>query len=258
MKDDIKKKKEKVVFDYFRKVYSSFPKGEIIYQDKPDFLIKANDKIIGVEITEAINDTEELTKYKIQVDVANRVLEKLKNILKFTFSIDISLNNYCLSNKRREEISHKLMEICSKEYYNLKNLEGFIIRNYKQPINKISIKERNILEKMGYRYLPEEVDYIYITRYDIDAESWNSQGVAFWAPAFDVGKLSSILEKKEKKLIDYTKCDEQWLILFCTGLAYSYYKRFNLNETIDSDFDKIFFIQLNEKLLELKTKKRIK
>lgn len=49
-------KSEIYVFDYFKEAYQDFPEGEVIYQDKPDYLIKADTKLIGIEITEAVID----------------------------------------------------------------------------------------------------------------------------------------------------------------------------------------------------------
>ncbi len=82
-------KSETYVFDYFKETYQDFPEDEVIYQDKPDYLVKAETKLIGIEITEAVIDPIELSKYKFQVSITDDILDQLKDKLPFTFCIGV-------------------------------------------------------------------------------------------------------------------------------------------------------------------------
>lgn len=71
-------------------------------------------------------------------------------------------------------------------------------------------------------------------------------------PNFTIDKLQPILDKIHKALKEYAKCDEQWLLIYGDDLPGSYYHNVEINETVHSDFDKIFFIQPSKKITEIR------
>lgn len=83
------------------------PKGNEIYDDKPDYRIQTEGKLIGIEITEAVVSEAELSRYKFQVSLTDEVLEQLKDKLPFTFSIGIDTKKdaYLPLKKKRQVIN---------------------------------------------------------------------------------------------------------------------------------------------------------
>lgn len=59
-------------------------------------------------------------------------------------------------------------------------------------------------------------------------------------PEFTNEILSSILVKKEKSLLQYDNCDENWLLISEAMDFYSYFSDINIKNDIISKFDKIF------------------
>ncbi len=130
------------------------------------------------------------------------------------------------------------------------------MRDFGSPIENFPIDiQKQILGK-GYRNLPEGILEISIGRYDGVGNSWNSESTAIVVPNFNLERLKQILKKKEMKLQDYTKCDEQWLIIWGSGLPDSYYNKVQINELVETEFDKIFFVRPGKDITEIKLKNK--
>ncbi len=249
-------KNETYVFDYFKDNYQDFPKGEVIHQDKPDYLIKTDAKLIGVEITEAVIDPIELLKYKFQISITDDVLDQLKDKLPFTFNINVDLKKDAdLPIQKKIKVVQEVIDLCSKECLNLGNLEYYNVHDFGTPIGSFPLDIQKQILANGYRNLPDGILEISIGRYDGVGNSWNNESAAMVVPNFNLEKLKPILEKKEMKLQDYNKCDEQWLLIWGSALPNSYYDKVEINEMVNTKFDKIFFVRPNKDLIEIKINK---
>jgi hypothetical protein len=248
-------KSETFVFEYFKENYKDFPEGQVIYQDKPDYLIKTFTKLIGVEITEAVIDPKELSRYRLRVSITDDILDQLKDKLPFTFCIDVDLKkDVNLSLKKKREVISELIDLCCKECISLQNLEFYNVWDFGSPIENFPVDIQNQILAQGYRNLPDGILEISLGRYDDVGKSWNSASTAIVAPNFNFEKLKPILKKKEIKLRDYTKCDEHWLLIWGSGLPDSYYSKVQINYSVETEFNKIFFVRLGKDITEIKLK----
>ena len=246
------KDKEPYIFEEFKNLYN-LPDCDVIYDDGPDYRIQIPAKIIGIEITEAVISEKDLRVFRFKVALTNDVLKILRDRLPFTFSIDIDTKENCyLSPIKRQKAIKELVEICSDECVNLKNLDSYKVYDFGAPLKDYPFAIQSDLLAKGYRNLPEGISEISLCRFDNIGTSWNTESTAIMVPNFTIEKLQTILKKKHKALKKYIKCDEQWLVIFGDRLPESYYNEVDINEAVNSDFDKIFFIQPKKGLIEIK------
>lgn len=243
---------ESFIFKSFIDKYHSFPDGEIIHQDKPDYIVKSNDKVIGIEITEAIIDPVELKRYQLEISITDQVLDKLKDKLPFTFEITVHIiKDADLTFKKRRKAIDELVELCFKDAYNLRNLQYYRVHDFGASIDTFPIEIQKEILSNGYGNLPEGIKEVSIGRYDSVSTSWNSQSTAMMVPHFTSERLQRILNEKEKKLENYMTCDEHWLLIWGSGMPRSYYYNVEIKEPINTKFDKVFFIRPQTDLTEI-------
>ncbi len=246
------KDNESFVFKAFRNKYLSFPDGEIIHQDKPDYIVKSKNKKIGIEITEAIIDPVELERYQLEILITDQVLEKLKDKLPFTFYISIHINKDTdLTLKKRRKAIQALVELCFEDAYNLTNFQYYRVHDFGAPIDTFPKEIQEQILASGYRNLPEGIKEVSIGRHDSISKSWNSQSAAMMVPHFTSERLKKILKEKEKKLENYMTCDEHWLLIWGSSMPRSYYYNVEINEPINTKVDKVFFIRPQTDLTEI-------
>lgn len=248
------KDKEPWVFDSFKNLYKAFPQGESIRQDKPDYILQTDNKLIGIEITEAVIDPLELERYRFQVLITDEVLNQLKDKLPFTFYITVDpKKDAVLPIKKRKKVVKELVDLCVRECMELKNLEHYRVHDFGGPIDSFPISVQKQILDSGNRNLPEDILEISIGRYDVVGKSWNGESTAMVVPDFTTEKLKQILVNKEEKLKDYAKCDEHWLLVWGSGLPQSYYSNVEIEEPLDTAFEKVFFIRPEKDLTEITT-----
>ena len=61
--------------------------------------------------------------------------------------------------------------------------------------------------------LPEEIDFVYMSRYDNMGASFNSKPEGGTVADLTIDYIRPIISKKESKLVDYYRCTEYWLII---------------------------------------------
>ena len=247
--------KERFIFEAFKEMYNG-PKGNAIHSDKPDYRIEIENKLIGIEITEAVISETELRKFKFQVSLTDEVLKLLEDKLPFTFSISIELKRDAyLPIKKKRIIIDEIVELCGRESKALLNLEIYRVNDFGAPINQYPSEVQVDLLNRGYRNLPEGINEISIHRYDSVGKSWNSEATAMMVPNFTIANLLPILKKKHRALKEYFKCDEHWLLIYGDDLPDSYYDNFEINEPVETLFDKVFFMQRGKHLSEITANK---
>jgi hypothetical protein len=52
LQEAVKKARERAYLERFRENFASFPEGEVIPSEHPDFLVKTQPRWIGIELTE--------------------------------------------------------------------------------------------------------------------------------------------------------------------------------------------------------------
>ena len=69
----------------------------------------------------------------------------------------------------------------------------------------------------------------------------------------ELQRAQKILKQKEHKLQKYKECNKQWLLIWGYDLPNSYYNKVEIEEEVNTIFDKIFFAHLGRYLTEIKT-----
>ncbi|MHA8061395.1 hypothetical protein PQG22_08980 [Aquirufa beregesia] len=249
-----KKKRELYILNFFKDKYVDFPSGKIEESERPDFIVNGENRLIGIEITEAIISPTELEKYKFQISITNDVLYELKDKLPFKFDIDIILkNNITISSKKKSKIISEIIELCLNECSNMKDLEIFQVQDFGANINTLPENYLKSIISKGYRNLPYGIHKISIGRCDSAKESWNNESYGMVLPNFTLEKLNRILLEKEKKLMDYAPCNEHWLLIWASRTPQSYYDKVEISDKVESKFDKIFFVQASKGIVEIFT-----
>ena len=219
----------------------------------PDVIYTTNlGKTIGIEITECyynefLKASSEFT-FKFNKEVINNIEEDFE----YPFILDIELNHENpIKLKFRNSIIKDLRKICVKEFSKLNPRESKKLENIGEIESFGQVKE--LLLSSGYRHLPESILSITMTRVDGIEKSFHLETTAGVVPSFNDEILNKIIKSKEKRLLKYKKCDENWLLI-CEGIDfYNYFSDIDLKDKIVSDFNKIFlYRQLHSQVVQLK------
>jgi hypothetical protein len=247
------------LIDRFKKCYKYFPSGELIKTNPPatDFILKTNDSTIGIELTEALHSEQARQISADTYNFTNGVVMELRNKLPFTFAIDIDLSpTIPIPKTNRPKLITQVVEQCVKEFSNLQPNECRDIEDIGIDLSGIPVDRPEVLNMMlgkGYRNLPPGIKGIKIIRIDGISESWNWQGEGGAIPNFTAENLASILEKKHKKLSQYTSCSQYWLIITEGNYYTGSFKKILIETSVESLFDKVFlFRSVEEIVIELK------
>lgn len=237
----------------FKEMYSDFPNGQLLHPDRPDFILIANDKKIGIETTQVVHsDTDKRisSEKMLFIDI---VLAKLTPLLPFNFILTIDLfteNGIRKSNK--EEIATEVANFCASEFMNLKNLQHADVDHIDFDFDSVPVWLKNDMLSHGHRNLPKGIKSISIFRYD-GHESFNPKSEAAAIPRFSKERLDIVIKDKEIKRQKYETCDEYWLIIWQGGGITGYFGDIDFDIPISTVFDKVFILRsIQNDLLTLK------
>lgn len=220
------------------------PDGTYQYTDPPwpDVVWTTSlDKIVGIEITEAVISENEVAKDAFKNELTDLVLADLKSILPFPFDLTIKPNHKIpIKQAQKRKIIDELVKICSTEAAKLKNFEIMHLDNFDTDIKSYPLHIQEMIYHKGYRNLPKGVKLIKLGRWDSAGKSWNPNTGGRVVPDFTWEKLSPILKVKEDKLKKYQKCDEYWLIIWESGGLHSYYDKIDIFQIPSTGFNKVF------------------
>lgn len=236
----MKREREEFIFYKFKNCYKDFPAGEVDNEniDRPDFIIKGEKKI-GIEITEVYQDSyRKYSKMKQKSSDRNNfsilLVDMLQRNVTFKFEVSIQFNEHEYIKKREvNTILGSLYEVIYKDFIELRNNSEIICEDFK--------------------LLPKEINSIRILRFDELDESYHNNNDGGSIGVLNNIHIESILLKKEKALLKYKKCDEQWLLI-SQGDGYpGYFAEIDIEISLESSFDKILLFKLVEsEVIELK------
>lgn len=201
-----KKARERKLLDEVRQIYPAFPVGEIADNESPDFLIRKNTKIIGVELVDYIRGENKGES----IERRNEVLwQKIANVAKKSFESkhNIPLMIHFHWNQRhflrKSEISHLSKDVV------------LLVENHipAQLFEKIRIGADEIKGTLLENVIP----FITITRVRNEKQSlWgfiSSGGIEV-----QTIEIQHLIDKKSDKAQEYLRqCDEIWLIIVADG-----------------------------------------
>ena len=227
------------LLEKFKELYTAFPEGFIKKTESPDFIIENTLQKVGIELTEAFQDSTRgssfLQRKSSDQDYFVRLL--IKNIqpeVPFTFSIGISFNYFnSIKGSERKKICDFVSPLCISILKSLANKES------------VSIKDHTIL--------PKEIDRIHFSRYDGLKESFITQIEGGSVSNFTDEHLKSILLKKHERLQKYQTCDEYWLLIREGNYYAGSFDEIRLKHPVISAFSKVFVLRTKKsELVQLK------
>src|SRR5688572_26894035 len=187
------------VLQVFRELYRHFPDGTIEESESPDFLLKGAGAVIGIEVTEVFQDSHE-GKSKLQqyssdsLKFTEQLIALLQPYVSYPFSIGIHFSKFNpIKKAEKERLLVETKNICL-------------------PI--LMAMQDNQHCRLEYENgLPQQLDRIYIHRYDKMERSFNSQPEGGPVSNLTYQHIESIIKQKEQKLGKYHACNEYWLLI---------------------------------------------
>src|SRR5215213_4098613 len=116
-----RKEVERYQVETFRDVCAEFPAGEIIDSEEPDFLIRINDGVLGVELTEIYHESSHSARPMQAVEkLTDSIVEEACSIHRtaggpvLNVRVDFELSSKRVGKAQRTEIASKLAALVLK------------------------------------------------------------------------------------------------------------------------------------------------
>jgi hypothetical protein len=242
----LQKARERAYLQRFRENLADFPEGEVVPSEHPDFLIKAQPRWIGIELTEYVQESDEDlgSPMRAQERTEDKVLltasqqHQSKGLPPVAVHVLWHLHQ-ALDRRRIQELAAALADL--------------VQRHLPETGRNVTIRRRH----PAWRSLPQEVAYLSVDRrINFSKNSWTSVRGA-WVPTLTPPQLQKLMRNKEAKVPSYRQqCREVWLLIVARGLEPS--THVDLGPEVEgyrfkSGFDRIFFLHhANEYVAELR------
>ena len=230
--------KETLAFNVFRNLHGDLPPGE--KSESPDFLINLDNKIIGVELTELMEEdsgpSSLAAKYSLEDKIAksSRIKFDLASNKRIMANLHIR-DNLSLPSNKIHSISKEIADLITRTTENYPNTLSY---NYE-------INEN----------LPKEILAIYFDIAPFMTESHFSVMRGKWTGSFNINDLNRAIEKKDKNIPKYRKKADSIYLVIIEGFApNSWFGPFIKTGTyIKNSFDKIFLLKImSRELFQIK------
>jgi hypothetical protein len=221
---------EKYILDQFRVLFSDFPIGEIIHTDKPDFLIKVDNKTIGIEHTQIFNDihiddkNNNKRKESIRRMVGNSLSKKLGLIFPRTFILSIDFSE-------KEFANNDITRIVSHCFESLREFD-------------FTKFESDSIDFENVGQFPDEINKFNVFMCDKLYSSFYSESAGGGVPNLTDFYLNRVLSKKDKALEQYQFSDEYWLLIESDSFYSDAFNEIQLS-TIETSFNRVFIYRHN-------------
>ncbi len=233
-----KKPKELVYLEEVRQLFSDFPKGEIVAQESPDFVIISPLGKIGFELVEFVRGQHEggQNERKIEQD-REKILRIAQSKFESHNQVPLYVNTFWtfknpLTRNEIDFLANALVEIIEmkmpKETRGNVNINHEFLFN--TPLRNYCHSIICYRQTRTSRWVYSEVGFVGLSKEDID----------------------NLIEKKAKKLPEYLKdCDKVWLLIVCEGKHISSIVDPTnvITQKFDFPFDKLLFYVRDEKAL---------
>ena len=229
------KNRELVHLEHFRQVCPVFPQGEIEQAESPDFLVRRDSGLLGIEHTEIFQPgLPHGASLQAQDSLAQRAVCRARELWKQAIGrplfVQILFNPRVNITKRRvDAVARAIARVVEETSI--------------EPGEHMTLK-RNPITRVSF---PREVVFIFIRRplADRDQEDrWCCSSSGF-VPSLSPQDIQNVLDKKESKLRNYLlKCPEVWLLIVADALRVP--KTVDLSEPAllhcyTTRFDRVFF-----------------
>ena len=223
---DRKSALERDILKRFKEAYQAFPSGTIRHGDKPDTIVES-ERMIGIEITGLyLIDGGDDKNERIQSMVRDRVVEESYSLYVdgrvspnyFVFGFDY------ISKKRRKLLPKELCDFAVR-------IDGKVRRNI------------NVRHEGG----PSELTFAW-NGGPLHQTKWRTANV-FSVDFMRKERLEAVIRDKERKSVEYQKCDSCWLLIFVDSFDRAQEQIIEIPDPyVHSDiFDKIFVFETHSR-----------
>ncbi len=192
------KETERFYLDKFKENFPGFPKGTVCPDERPDFLVKTEQGVVGIEITEFFRDMADAIQSPLQqreavrrkiMEQANAFADKRGFLVAYVF-VHFDLNFNCKASEI-SIIASKLVEVAEGRFQIGQNDE--YIRRHEIQIPGIAA--------------------LSLKRTRGSTSIWRAPLGSF-VPTMNPQQIQDILDQKNCRCDEYgKKCDEIWLVI---------------------------------------------
>ncbi len=222
------KEREFFYLDKFKENFPSFPEGKISPDERPDFLVKTLNEIIGIEITGFYREASSSARPPLQQreNVRRKIIALAKSIyddkgLPPVFvSVHFDLNFHCRKSDI-QSIASRLVELAEQSSSNLVGEK--IWRIFEIQLNGVLL--------------------LSVKRVKLAKSYWNAP-LASFVPTVNPQQIQDILDEKNARCDGYrSKCAKIWLIIIMDRFeasSFSMIQETTLNHQYRHSFDAAF------------------
>ncbi|MDE2431144.1 MAG: hypothetical protein KGM99_20675 [Burkholderiales bacterium] len=242
-----KKNTERFHFSQFQKLYDHFPKGDVVDDDKqerPDFLIKTDQKVIGVELTRIqANQGDINNKTAAAQSNAEQIAPEAQKFYAEMIAPSVQVSMYFHDSE--------LVKMSVSERAKVGQRIAQLVYKYCPAPDSAN---HDICDDMGLNEIPSCVTNINVSRIKGLRPTLFQSPRASWVAVANAQDIYFVLNNKESSVSDYLKkCDEIWLVIILDAhQTFTWRSEISCSEKIKSNFNKIFLLSsFRNKLVEV-------
>lgn len=241
---DKRDRREWAIMTLFAENYTRFPIGDIVKSERPDFLLRANNKLIGIELTELKYERRD-TEFNLRAheDYLSSIMLRAQQLFeqrsKLTLVVDVHFKDEVSQAIRTDSTlqqnnAHLIAEGLSESIANI------VADNLPEATGKHYIVDRNY--KYGDINLPSIIDSLHITNVTgrLTDPLWYAS-ISTRVKPLSVDSINQRIDDKSQKLPNYQRCDQNWLIIIQNSfLMSSHYDPIAANRALKHKYRTIF------------------
>ena len=240
---DKKDMERSVVNEFIEQLRSPFSSYFIGDEEKPDFVLKADQQFIGIELTQHIwhdiNGYNPMALHHEKNKLVDEVEKAVIPFLKGNIWVDIDIDQSFIWDKIERDVVYQfLVETIidiSQQF------------DYSEPYEAIDSNPWT---------LPKGVRNVHVYHHHAVQETLFYQHGAYMVPSANPEDVQAIVKSKDHKKVHYRYLDEYWLIIWNTGISPSDFTKVQDLRRIKykTNFTRLFYFQMGRDIItELET-----
>ena len=230
-----KKKIELHRLTCFKELIDDFPVGQVEPSEKPDFIVRAADRMVGFELTDLYRESfPDQMPQQASEAMRHKVVERAKNIFDSRGLPPVKASFHF-----NDRIHIKKSEV-----------EPFALELANLVSDNLPASESGLMIPDGWqdtRLLPNILHKLTVHRLEIFTKTFFSSPSATWVSNIRRLDIERILADKEPKLKSYrTRCDEAWLVINADIESMATWFEFDsgvLQEAFQTKFDRVYLVE---------------
>lgn len=242
---DEKKRSERGVLEHLRQLLPSFPEGEVIPDEEPDFIVVlASGKKIGIEITQLHREVRHgEMPLQAQEALKRRAVENAKEIY------DSAGNPFVHASIHFANVQLSKFDVSPFAQRIAKFVASLI-----PPPGEVRTAEPGFEDESDF---PEELSYVSVYSLpDAEGSFFSSPGSTWLATLQDEDVKRALLSKNAKHKRYRSKADEIWLVISCNGgFMSTWFEGTEVfqDKVFETDFARVFILShFGNKVIELR------